>query len=105
MEVEGDSKCPNSYMDQSAIPMKIPSPNMTGKRASYRNLQWETQLEGMNSFVYLSEGKLFSLHWDPIVLLQAEPVETPEIQHTILKEGRKWKFCLVYPVPNPSSHL
>lgn len=40
-------------------------------------------------FVPMGEGHLLSLHWDPIVWLQAAPTKTlPGMEHTPLEEGK-----------------
>lgn len=38
--------------------------------------QWEVPLGCVNYFIPLGEEELRNLHWDPIVLLQAGPIET-----------------------------
>lgn len=57
----------------------------------------------MNYFTLLDEGELLSLHWDPIVLLQAGPVKStiPAVEHILLKEESRWDSRSGIPCPSP----
>lgn len=52
------------------------SPIMPGKDIIYLNWQWDVPLGWVNYFTPLGEVELHSLHQDPVVLLQAGPIET-----------------------------
>ena len=63
-------------MDQRAVLLRTPSPIMPGKGIIYWNLQWDVPLGWVSYFAPLGKGELLNLHSDPVVLLQAEPLET-----------------------------
>lgn len=48
---------------------------MPRKGVIYWNLKWDVPPGGVSYFIPLGEGELLHLHWDPIVLLQAELAE------------------------------
>lgn len=81
--------------------LRTPNPE---KGIIYWNLQWEVLLGWVSYFALLREEELLSLHWDPIVLLQARPVETYYICNgicTIKRGGENGGPGLAY-LPSPS---
>lgn len=62
-------------MDQRAFPLRTLSLIIPGKGIGYRNLQWDVTPGWVSYLVPLGGEELLSLPWDPIVLLQAGPVE------------------------------
>ena len=59
-------------------------------------------------FVPLDERVLLNLHWDPIVLPQAGPIEMHYIRNrtcTIEREEKVEGFWTEYLAPSPSPHI
>ena len=71
MEVLGDSYCPASYADYRALLLRRLNSIMPEEGIIYWNWQRDAPQGWVNYFVPLGEGKLLSLHCDPVVLLQA----------------------------------
>ena len=94
MEVSGDRYCLSLTMGQCAMLLRTPSLIESGKGIFYWNSYLNVSLQWVNYFAPLGEGKLFSLYWDPFVLLQAGPVQTHYIwnETLTLKIRRRWGF-------------
>ena len=87
----GNSHCPDPHLGSMSY--------ATGNTKSHHTLGKHYLLEfALGHPTWLSEllceQELLSLHWDPIVLLQARPVECtiPGMKHAPLKQGRRWEL-------------
>lgn len=60
---------------QTGTPAETSNTIKPGKEDIQWNLRWNIPLEWVSYFVPLGERELLSLQWNPIVLLQARPVE------------------------------
>lgn len=73
MKVIGNSHCPDSHHGSASC---YAAENTKSHHAWERSYLLEFVMGWLSYFAPLGKGELLSLHWDPIVLLQANPVET-----------------------------
>lgn len=77
------------------------APSCLGK-VLFTEFAMDVPPEWISYFSALGEGKLFHLHWDPVVLLQARGLwkhTIPEMEHPLLKERKGGGPGLAYPTP------
>ena len=87
---------------------RTPSPIIPAKGIVSWNLHWDFPLGMVSYFVPLDERELLNLHWDPIVLPQAGPIEMHYIRNrtcTIEREEKVEGFWTEYLAPSPSPHI
>lgn len=75
-------------------------PRHAWERLINENFQWDILMGWVSNFAPQSEGEKLNLHWDPIVLhrLDLWKCTVPGVEHTSLKERRRWSTGLQYTV-------